>query len=108
MSNAEGPGACDLTTRLPPEILAEIFLTSLVNGEDSDSDILSWEAPWLLSDVCGRWKAIALSTPELWCSLLPIRRQPLAHLRCPGLGLCTYREVQSTTLEVACLFRVVA
>ncbi|KAJ7780971.1 hypothetical protein B0H16DRAFT_1298893, partial [Mycena metata] len=65
MSSAKGPGSCDWTTRLPPEILAQIFLTSVGNPEDY-SDIFSWEAPWLLSHVCGRWRAIALSTPGLW------------------------------------------
>ncbi|KAJ7780975.1 hypothetical protein B0H16DRAFT_603245 [Mycena metata] len=71
MSDAEGPGACDWTTRLPPEILADIFLTSLVNTKESDSGILSRNPPWLLSQVCGRWRVVALLTPGLWCSLLP-------------------------------------
>ncbi|KAJ7780964.1 hypothetical protein B0H16DRAFT_1682554 [Mycena metata] len=70
MSNAEGPGSCDWTTRLPPEIVAEIFLTLLARVEYSDP----WNPPLLLrqlSQVCGRWRAVALSTPKLWCSLLP-------------------------------------
>ncbi|KAJ7780961.1 hypothetical protein B0H16DRAFT_1710218 [Mycena metata] len=72
MSNAESPGPCDLTARLAPEILTEIFLTLLANAEDSDSYGLSCvNPPWLPSHVCGRWRAVALSTPKLWCSLLP-------------------------------------
>ncbi|KAJ7780974.1 hypothetical protein B0H16DRAFT_603231 [Mycena metata] len=75
MSDAEGPGACDLTARLAPEILTEIFLTLLANAEHSDSEILSRNPSWLLSQVCGRWRAIALSTPRLWCSLLPFTNE---------------------------------
>ncbi|KAJ6539587.1 hypothetical protein B0H19DRAFT_1382235, partial [Mycena capillaripes] len=26
--------------------------------------------PWILGQICGRWRAIALSTPRLWCSLM--------------------------------------
>ncbi|KAJ7780953.1 hypothetical protein B0H16DRAFT_602867 [Mycena metata] len=77
MSNAESPGSCDWTTRLPPEILAEIFLTSLANAGDSNSDMLSRNPPWLLSQVCGRWRVVALSTPELWYSLFPFADSPL-------------------------------
>ncbi|KAJ7780972.1 hypothetical protein B0H16DRAFT_603229 [Mycena metata] len=75
MSDAERPAPCDWTTQLPPEILAQIFLTSLANAGDSSSDMLSRNPPWLLSQVCGRWRAVALSTPRLWCTLLPFANE---------------------------------
>ncbi|KAJ7605587.1 hypothetical protein FB45DRAFT_373130 [Roridomyces roridus] len=55
-------------TRIPPEILGEIFLWSLPPvseapvREDFDID----ESPWVLTHVCSRWRAAAASTPALW------------------------------------------
>ncbi|KAJ7846237.1 hypothetical protein B0H14DRAFT_2773039 [Mycena olivaceomarginata] len=52
--------------RLPPENLAEIFMFCLPSGRWA----LYWpnteNAPWVLAQVCSRWRAVALSTPRLW------------------------------------------
>ncbi|KAJ7780957.1 hypothetical protein B0H16DRAFT_1496662 [Mycena metata] len=68
----------DYTKRLPPEILAQVFLTFLANAEADSDYILSYiNPPWLLSQVCSRWRAVALSTRRLWCSLLPLTSRQL-------------------------------
>ncbi|KAJ6460598.1 hypothetical protein C8R45DRAFT_912656 [Mycena sanguinolenta] len=49
--------------RMPTEILAEIFSATL----PSHRDIISVEdCPWVLTHVCSRWRAVALSIPSLW------------------------------------------
>ncbi|KAJ7615385.1 hypothetical protein FB45DRAFT_801833 [Roridomyces roridus] len=56
---------------LPTELLTEIFQLCDPDLADRDvryaSDIpLMQEHPWLLTRVCQRWRALALSTPWLW------------------------------------------
>ncbi|KAF8213993.1 hypothetical protein K438DRAFT_992767 [Mycena galopus ATCC 62051] len=52
---------------LPPEIAAEIFAHCLPAKRQSDV-VNPTEAPLLLTQVCGLWRNIAISTPELWAT----------------------------------------
>ncbi|KAG1886174.1 hypothetical protein F4604DRAFT_65171 [Suillus subluteus] len=56
-----------LISRLPTEILSEIFLYCL--PEDEDLVYASKQAPMLLTKICRRWREIAVGLPRLWCSL---------------------------------------
>ncbi|EJD35273.1 hypothetical protein AURDEDRAFT_93216, partial [Auricularia subglabra TFB-10046 SS5] len=48
--------------RLPPEVLAEVFTACL-----SDEQLHSLSAvPYPVSQVCRRWRSVALQTPRLW------------------------------------------
>ncbi|KAF8194956.1 hypothetical protein BJ912DRAFT_1040526 [Pholiota molesta] len=63
-----------LTDRLPPEITGYIF--QLCTPQDAmeidlrNVQLSTIRAPFILSTVCRRWRAIALSTPQLWNTLL--------------------------------------
>ncbi|KAJ7285355.1 hypothetical protein C8J57DRAFT_713789 [Mycena rebaudengoi] len=60
--------------RLPSELLTEIFL-QFIRMETSFRD------PWIIATVCNRWRAVALSSPSLWCHFLGIHpRRPAALL----------------------------
>ncbi|KAF9469260.1 hypothetical protein BDZ94DRAFT_367322 [Collybia nuda] len=52
---------------LPGEIIAVIFsaFTSGTVTIEKEMDTLSME-PWNLSQVCSKWRAVALATPQLW------------------------------------------
>ncbi|KAJ7682515.1 hypothetical protein DFH06DRAFT_1161390 [Mycena polygramma] len=56
----------DHTKRIPPEILAEIFMSTVVAEH---MWIHPRHAPWVLGHICKRWRAIALSSPKNWCCL---------------------------------------
>ncbi|KAJ7230290.1 hypothetical protein GGX14DRAFT_692096 [Mycena pura] len=58
--------------RIPPELLAEVFLCSLP-PEYNDYirgryDVK--ESPWVLTHVCSRWRTVALSTSSLWSRIV--------------------------------------
>ncbi|KAF8210538.1 hypothetical protein K438DRAFT_1570541, partial [Mycena galopus ATCC 62051] len=57
--------------RVPPEILAEIFLTLTASEEEGNDRRKGYrkEAPLLLCEISRKWRAIALSTPRLWNSI---------------------------------------
>jgi hypothetical protein len=52
--------------RLPCELLSEIFLHCAGGGVDAVSTI---RMPLLTTQICKEWRAIAISTPSLWCRL---------------------------------------
>ncbi|KAA1474625.1 hypothetical protein DENSPDRAFT_931793 [Dentipellis sp. KUC8613] len=64
------PSGC---TKLPTELLAKIFLTALFALDDPLPQIASTEtlkqAPTVFTQVCRRWRAVALSTPRLWARI---------------------------------------
>ncbi|KAJ7441326.1 hypothetical protein B0H11DRAFT_2096527 [Mycena galericulata] len=66
-------------SRVPPEIISEIFLHCLPFGVDTP---LPSEAPLLLCQISSQWRDIALSTPGLWSeiSLLDPRSQGICLL----------------------------
>ncbi|KAJ6533413.1 hypothetical protein DFH09DRAFT_1092453 [Mycena vulgaris] len=52
--------------RIPPEILSLIFLCYTdVLGETSECLDVK-KGVWILGHICGYWRSIALSTPDLW------------------------------------------
>ncbi|KAF8310157.1 hypothetical protein DL93DRAFT_1667792 [Clavulina sp. PMI_390] len=51
-----------LISRLPDEVLSEIFLLSM-----APSDCSVWAEPVLA--ICSKWRQCALSSPKLWCFL---------------------------------------
>ncbi|KAJ7240780.1 hypothetical protein C8J57DRAFT_1085674 [Mycena rebaudengoi] len=53
--------------RLPSEILTEIFLQYVLIET-------RFRGPWIIAAVCSRWRAVALSSPLLWCHFLDIRQ----------------------------------
>ncbi|KAJ7453208.1 hypothetical protein FB451DRAFT_1282014 [Mycena latifolia] len=64
---------------LPPEILCHIFLTALpvpTATPPARPEIGPWRgvwnlfSPWILSHVCQEWRALALSLPTLWTSIV--------------------------------------
>ncbi|KAJ7113357.1 hypothetical protein C8R43DRAFT_833020, partial [Mycena crocata] len=67
--------------RLPPELLVEIF--GLVSGTEHQFLGSRHHAPSVLSRVCSRWRAVCLSTPELW-------RRPALHLTDAKVGFVAF------------------
>lgn len=60
--------------RLPKDVLREIFLLAVA---DNPASLDARIGPWPISQVCGSWRSIVLSTPRLWSSILihcPIRK----------------------------------
>ncbi|KAJ7706735.1 hypothetical protein B0H17DRAFT_1001168 [Mycena rosella] len=54
--------------RMPPEVLGDIFSWTLPSVRDA-LERLRFDmshSPWVLAQVCSRWRAVALSTPSLW------------------------------------------
>ncbi|KAJ7498115.1 hypothetical protein B0H11DRAFT_1856679 [Mycena galericulata] len=56
--------------RIPPEILGEIFSWTL-----SSAALDVGESPWVLTQVCSRWRTVSISKPSLW-SLIHIDSFP--------------------------------
>ncbi|KAJ6580756.1 hypothetical protein B0H19DRAFT_982308, partial [Mycena capillaripes] len=54
--------------RIPPEVLGEVFSWTLPSITDALSrGRFDMEAsPWVLTQICSRWRAISLSTSSLW------------------------------------------
>ncbi|TDL24644.1 hypothetical protein BD410DRAFT_896821 [Rickenella mellea] len=53
--------------RLPPELLAELFIHCL--STTGFSRARTFDAPMNVSSVCSSWHEIAISTPQLWSSI---------------------------------------
>ncbi|KAJ6484096.1 hypothetical protein C8R45DRAFT_1075370 [Mycena sanguinolenta] len=53
--------------RMPTEILGEIFLHSLPSIRLL---FAVQNSPWVLTHVCSRWRAVALSKPSLWSCIV--------------------------------------
>ncbi|KAJ7623706.1 hypothetical protein FB45DRAFT_113374 [Roridomyces roridus] len=54
--------------RMPPEIMANIFLYTLPSLSEiaHSSEPKTTQSPWILGQICSRWREIALSTSSLW------------------------------------------
>ncbi|KAJ7467774.1 hypothetical protein B0H11DRAFT_47263 [Mycena galericulata] len=73
--------------RMPPEILAEIFVWTLPSFADASlRDVFNInDSPWVLTHISSHWRAVSISTPALW-SLITInydeeRVYPLAAIQ---------------------------
>ncbi|KAK7000577.1 hypothetical protein R3P38DRAFT_3369212 [Favolaschia claudopus] len=65
--------ASHITSRLPPEILCEIFHWTLLSEEDYTRRVnrrLMLVAPWRLCRVNGHWRAVARADPHLWSRIV--------------------------------------
>ncbi|KAJ7168008.1 hypothetical protein C8R46DRAFT_996216 [Mycena filopes] len=58
-------GVLSAIRRFPNEILDKIFQDSLIMPRNTTDS-----TPWALSQVCSRWRAVAVSLPRLWCHLV--------------------------------------
>ncbi|KAJ7168004.1 hypothetical protein C8R46DRAFT_1094677 [Mycena filopes] len=54
-------GVLSALRRLPNELLVEIFQYTII-----PKGIRRMRAPWVASQVCSRWRAIAVASPVLW------------------------------------------
>ncbi|KAF7356296.1 F-box domain-containing protein [Mycena venus] len=54
--------------RIPPEVLREIFSWTLPSIRDAlhSGRFEMGQSPWVLTQVCSRWRAVSISTPSLW------------------------------------------
>ncbi|KAJ7483492.1 hypothetical protein FB451DRAFT_1364403 [Mycena latifolia] len=52
--------------RMPPEVLGEIFSWTLPSIDEGSRKFHKSHSPWVLTQVCNRWRAVAVSTPSLW------------------------------------------
>ncbi|KAJ7183791.1 hypothetical protein C8R46DRAFT_1067830 [Mycena filopes] len=59
-------GVLSALRRFPNEILLEIFQYTV---NPTTQDAFS-RAPWLVSQVCGHWRSIAVASPFLWCHIV--------------------------------------
>ncbi|KAJ7429899.1 hypothetical protein FB451DRAFT_1291523 [Mycena latifolia] len=103
-------GALSPIRRIPTEILSHIFTFALPPHLPERA---SESAPWIISAVSARWRAIVLSQPHFWSSIdiRPLKIPPSdfkleTQLRrsrelplniffaCTSLGLCTARETE--------------
>ncbi|KAJ7780956.1 hypothetical protein B0H16DRAFT_1496660 [Mycena metata] len=57
----------DWANDLPTEILVEILLLA---KDISDVPFSESHNPWLLAQICGRWRSVAICTPRLWSSVM--------------------------------------
>ncbi|KAJ7784612.1 hypothetical protein B0H16DRAFT_1681964 [Mycena metata] len=58
--------------QIPPELLCEIFISTLSDGSANADDEIRTESPWYLGHVCRSWRNAALSLPALWsCIAVP-------------------------------------
>ncbi|TFK44010.1 hypothetical protein BDQ12DRAFT_730142 [Crucibulum laeve] len=59
----------------PEELLREIFID--VYNDEENPFWAPADAPWIVGNVCQRWRVIALSTPQLWgkLSLIPLGKE---------------------------------
>lgn len=54
---------------LPQEVVADIFFACLPTNDERGTSALQALAPLTLSWVCSSWRALCLSSPELWTSI---------------------------------------
>ena len=65
--NSQLQGMVSTIRLLPPEVLSKIFLTCLpVEIDYYSRSTLKRKIPWSISRVCGKWRYICRSTPQLW------------------------------------------
>lgn len=60
-----------LIFRLPAEMLAEVFMQVTADDDQATASLRApMHAHFILSHVCGLWRAVALHTPALWCRVV--------------------------------------
>ncbi|KAJ6491036.1 hypothetical protein C8R45DRAFT_901342 [Mycena sanguinolenta] len=69
-SHAQNMSILSPLRRVPTEILGEIFSWTLPLSLSHQSVVDVENCPWVLTHVCRRWRAVALSTPSLWSLII--------------------------------------
>ncbi|KAJ7590692.1 hypothetical protein C8J56DRAFT_539752 [Mycena floridula] len=85
--------------RIPSEVLAEIFFlaqapvpnSSKTNRLATISSLDTRKAPWTISQVCRRWRSIALNFPSIWNRIVLVQRSKEKPLSSMLLGLQLHR-----------------
>uniref|UniRef100_A0A0W0EUM2 Uncharacterized protein n=2 Tax=Moniliophthora roreri TaxID=221103 RepID=A0A0W0EUM2_MONRR len=54
---------------IPEDILRLIFLACVLDSKRSTNSLDPTLPPWILGQVCHRWRQVALSSPPLWSSI---------------------------------------
>ncbi|KAF8205167.1 hypothetical protein K438DRAFT_1818656 [Mycena galopus ATCC 62051] len=55
---------------LPAEMLAEMFLQAVADDQDPSARLYPMHSHFVLTQVCGLWRAVALHTPSFWCRIV--------------------------------------
>lgn len=59
--------------QVPSDVLSDIFIACIDknfgSGVRSKTTLDTRAPPWTLAQVCSRWRAVALSTPEIWATV---------------------------------------
>ncbi|KAJ7689166.1 hypothetical protein B0H17DRAFT_643487 [Mycena rosella] len=85
-------------SRLPTEILHEIFSMAAAVPSEELATLASDYAPWVLGHVCERWRAAAISHASIW-STISIRRN-----RPPPIALLDRQLQLSADVPLTILF----
>ncbi|KAJ7607910.1 hypothetical protein FB45DRAFT_763762, partial [Roridomyces roridus] len=66
---AQTKAALSPMRRMPNELLIEIFVLTVPSVKSDGPWACTFSmrgSPWVLTHVCSRWRAVAISTPALW------------------------------------------
>ncbi|QRV74346.1 pyrolysin [Ceratobasidium sp. AG-Ba] len=66
---------------LPSEVLAQVFMHSMPELEDSLGEIQITHQASVIASVCSRWRKLSIATPSLWSCINVVRRDSLDHQR---------------------------
>ncbi|KAJ7020330.1 hypothetical protein C8F04DRAFT_302677 [Mycena alexandri] len=80
---------------LPAEMLAETFLQATADDQSASSMLMPMHLHFVLSQVCGLWRAVALHTPSLWCRVV-------LHLAGRTAGFNGIKSLAKTCFERSC------
>ncbi|KAF7305157.1 ABC protein [Mycena kentingensis (nom. inval.)] len=70
---AELRGVLSPLRRMPPELLADIFVMTMPPLESADNRYAGFSftsTPWALTHVCARWRMVATQTRRLWSQVI--------------------------------------
>lgn len=83
---------------LPPEVLASVFQIvvgvrpcGIKAGDSSGTNASLTKYPDLLSQVCSRWRRVAIGLPKLWSHIDIVRYHPLSPGSIDRAKICIYR-----------------
>ncbi|KAJ7140460.1 hypothetical protein C8R46DRAFT_1135670 [Mycena filopes] len=80
---------------LPAEMLAETFLHAVADDQSRSSLLMPMHFHFVLSHVCGLWRAVALHTPSLWSRVV-------LHLGARTQGFGGIKSLAKTCFERSC------
>ncbi|KAJ6586402.1 hypothetical protein DFH09DRAFT_1432293 [Mycena vulgaris] len=80
---------------LPAEMLAEMFMQATAEDQDASAMLIPMHFHFVVSQVCGLWRAVALHTPSLWCRVV-------LHLGGRTAGFGGIKNLAKTCFERSC------